>query len=482
MKTLRRHLFIIPAFLLLFAAYFYFASSGTWNIFEPTKFFGTERLYEGQAISLMYGHFSITPMDAGCEAFYVDGKVQSYFGITPAVARIVLNSLMPALQGRWTRISIFFYTFGSLVLYYYMMALFLKKYGVSLDAEKKILLLIYIICVGLGSANMFMGGRPVIQHEAISCAVFFSMASYCATILYIERRSTNYILLSCFFCLLALNARVLPAFGAVGFLLIVLANDMLSAIPTKGISSSLKNKIVNYFDISIMKQKFIRPLMFLFIIAVVFSTPFIVNYARFGHFTKVPYDNYGVYLRYPDMWNSVGHKLFWPDNVVAALSSYVLPGGFSYQAAIPWLEVKDFSPDEVSASYPGSKLSLKESTIGLSLSSPLLLLLLLAGLVVTFSPSSKWKYFRAPIISSFVGSTPVLCYIIISQRYLQDFFPFILFCCTPAVLFLMSLANKHFRLVLYPLLLLALFNIFTNGIICMDAISWYFYTSGLTRF
>src|SRR5947207_7117196 len=92
-RFIRRHLPLLAAVPVL-VVFFWMVTYGAGRLFEAEDF---GQLYDAQARSLRSGRWDVAPEAIGEEAFIRDGKHYGYFGFVPAVPRMALNALFPAL-------------------------------------------------------------------------------------------------------------------------------------------------------------------------------------------------------------------------------------------------------------------------------------------------------------------------------------------------------------------------------------------------
>lgn len=77
---------------------------GTGELFAHGTLSGT---YDSLAASLLRGSSEVDPDAIRWEAFVVDGRSYTYFGLFPALLRLPAALTAPSLHGQWSRVSCF---------------------------------------------------------------------------------------------------------------------------------------------------------------------------------------------------------------------------------------------------------------------------------------------------------------------------------------------------------------------------------------
>jgi hypothetical protein len=82
--------------------YLFLLSNGTFQLFVPELF---SRAFDSMLVHLLHGQFNVDPDAIGVEAFRRDGKTYAYFGIFPAVLRLVAIPFTDVAKAEMARLS-----------------------------------------------------------------------------------------------------------------------------------------------------------------------------------------------------------------------------------------------------------------------------------------------------------------------------------------------------------------------------------------
>ena len=99
----RDHLYVLIPVCAILVAFCWMVTDGDFKLFNPESF---GQFYDGQAESLLAGHWDVTLKSIAPEEYFYDGKAYGYFGFLPALPRMALNCFLPNMAGAWSRTSL----------------------------------------------------------------------------------------------------------------------------------------------------------------------------------------------------------------------------------------------------------------------------------------------------------------------------------------------------------------------------------------
>lgn len=152
------------------------------------------------------------------------------------------------------------------------------------------------------------------------------------------------------------------------------------------------------------------------------SVYFSVNYAKFHTFDGVPLRYYSRYFGQSDHLQVTGGKQFHPENLATGIASYFGLAGVNVEPQFPW-----FYMVKTPRLLGSPSIDLVEPYSCIPLSMPALLLLTLAGgWPIMSGRSDALRRLRLPAVALLLGASAVLLTVGITERYLHDFFPFLI--------------------------------------------------------
>jgi len=458
---MRRHAFIIPSFLIAMLVCFWFVTWGNFRLFDAERF---TSFYDAQARALLHGRFDVPPDAIGFEAFVREGKSYGYFGIAPSLIRLPLVILFPKMDGRWSRMFMLL-ACGINLLCAYRLVLRFRGRGIStvvgpslnvgralpaaiahrravpalhrgwdadtsggsappteaidsgrdaastrIGAAQKILLSLFVLCAGIGSTNIFIASRSYTYHEAIMWGGTFALLFTDCLLSYLATPKLRLLAMAGLFAFLSFHSR--PTTGTGALLALCVLITVLAFRPKRG-------SIIGMAPV-------VRPvphvLLACFAVLMTVGVYFGVNYGRFRAFDGVPVRFYAQYLAHPERMAATGGRQFHLENAPTALASYFGFGGLRFSSQFPWAFMVQRpivlgSPNiDVVEPYSSAPLSM-----------PAIVFLALGGAwpIVT-GRSIVLRRFRLPVIALLLGGSIVLFTVGMTQRYLHDFYPFLI--------------------------------------------------------
>ena len=311
------------AVLFCFLVLCWFVTLGDWDFFPPAGML--EEFYDAQAQSLLEGRIDV-PADAiGPEAFVHGGKSYGYFGPTPALLRLPLEMLMPAMHGHWSRASML----AASLLAMLSVLLFFRRLErhLALEGHQKLRGLLRataIVSVALGSSNLFLCAESKVYQEAIIWGAALTLAQAVFLFCYLTEPRTRWLALACAAAFLAFFARVSSGAGALLSLAIV---DLAILLPFV--------RLREYWGVAKASG---RPA------AIAMSATLLasaacwmgLNYAKFGVlFVSQPMQMNVQYGR--ERLARIKGDLASLDNLPLTAACYLWPGNIRFGARFPWV-------------------------------------------------------------------------------------------------------------------------------------------------
>jgi hypothetical protein len=426
-----RTLNLLPVTLVFSVVLWLFTMTGGRDIFVK-EVLGVA--YDSQAEHFLRGDVGVDSAAIGHEAMIVNGKVRMYFGPFPALLRIPLNFIYPPGHGKWSRISGFCAGIIALVAFAGLVKTVLRSSPLSSRARNWIGN-VCVIGFALGSPLLLLLGNLSIYDEAIIWGFAWSLAA-----LYYAFRSRT--------TEGAALTRSLLAFS-------LCASAALLARATFGAPFIL---IAPLLAIRLFHQHPIRNLAALFLpLAAAFAFYLFLSYARFGDFS-------GMNMRYninPVQRDfAVKHGLFRLERVPYSFADYFFLRWPQMQREPPFLKAGR-PPYDHPTLYV---MPFTETYSSLLWSSSWILLGAVIGVALLLRPGGASAEDRAIAAAFFLQILVISSFMGLAQRYLAEFFPFLVF----AFLFFLRQGKVVSRLS-YVLVALVAVSIVINS---LTTISW----------
>jgi hypothetical protein len=490
------HAFVLPVFLIIAVVIGWFVTQGTGKFFvvEP---FGT--YYDALAKSLEHGRFDVPANDIAEEAFIRDGKYYGYFGMTPALFRVPLNSLWASRTGQWSRISLLVACLASVLYTYRIVLALLHATGtskdpnnagpVSRDAERsasastplrvaanrrwgkfdRAIVALFLLCAGIGSTHVFLSARPFIYHEAIAWGSTLALASAYYLLRYLLDGRLHLLIEAGVAAFLAFFARPTAGAGAV-FACGVLAMLLLA----QGYILHQNQKQWNWLDrvwraLGATDRK--RPLRDGIVIgACVLFTGccyLATNYLKFRTFDGVPVKYYTQYLDDPYRMKITGGKQIHLGNFGTCFVAYFVRPGAEFRRQFPWV----FMSGRRVIVGRGAVIDEIEGSSTVPGSMPWLVFLWAIGiaLAVWGGPHAA-RATRLPILGMAIGGSVILVTVGITERYVHDIYPFFAIAAAAGVAWIVRRRNKAFKAACLGVL--AITGLFAIGANCAFALEY----------
>ena len=413
-------------------------------------FFEQERLgtyYDSLAEHLLHGSVNVSPNSIAPEAFVRDGRYYGYFGMTPALFRIPLHLLLPYYDGRWSRLSLMLAAIVSFGFCWWVLKImaelspgiyYLRSHsspssGVNVRSVMGVRWLIFgfLICAGVGSTLIFLASRSFVYHEAIIWGSALSLAGGYFLFRYLLVGSGLTLSLGGAAAFLAFFARPTAGTGAVlgclvvGIALILAAsmrNERVSVAVSRGIGLPRVARPIDHAAIALA------------FVGLTIACYFAINYAKFRTFDGVPLRYYLQYQFDPGrMQNTQGHQVHL-ENIPTCFAAYFGRFGAEFSSHFPWIWMKPSA-----TVFPGARIDINDWASSIPVSMTGLCALAVLGLValVRKRDDELLRAMRLPIATLGLGGAIVLCTVGICERYLHDFYPFLIFCAAAGLRYLL---------------------------------------------
>ena len=400
---------LLPAGLVLGVILWIFTMTGGRQIFVSEVL---SKAYDSQAEHFLRGDVGVDEDAISHEAMVVDGKVRMYFGPFPAFLRIPLNYIYPGGRGHWSRISGFCAGMIALAAFAGLVRMALRASQLS-GRWQSWLGNASLVGFALGSPLLLLLGNLSIYDEAIIWGLAWSLAA-----LYFALRSrdaegfvlTRSLLAFSFCAGAALLSRA--TFGA-PFLLIapVLALRLFRTNPVRNLAA-------------------------LFLpLGAAFLFYLFLTYARFGDLSGMP-------MRYstnPEQREfAVKHGLFRLERISYSVADYFILRWPELQRDPPFVKAGRQSYD-----YPTLYvMPFSETYSSLLWCSSWIVLGAVMGVTMLLRPGGAAGVDRAIGAIFFIQVLVILSFMGLAQRYLAEFFPFLVF----AFLLFLRKGSAAFRL------------------------------------
>jgi hypothetical protein len=367
-----------------------------------------DNFYDLQTRAMFEGHLSLANGALGLEGFVHDGRTYTYFGLFPSIIRMPVLLVTHSLDGKLTApymLLAWLLTglFSSLLLW---RVRFLVRGDSVMGKTEATGFGVLLAAIMGGTIWMLLASTPFVFNEDIAWSICLTVASIFALLGVIERPCWGRIIASGVLILCAnLNRSTTGWACVVGAGLIA-----LWLLLGRGGQEN--------------RRWFLPVLLVAGLIPLVIGC--IVNYAKFGVY-------FGVSNR-EQVWTQVNAyrrkflaanhgaeegTVFVPTNVV----TYFRPNGLGLSRVFPFITLPSTPPTAVH----GVLFDRLYRTASLPVSSPLLFLLSIWGLVTAFRPRAIGRVAktRLLLIASGSAGAALMLWGYIAPRYMGDFVPFL---------------------------------------------------------
>ena len=407
-----RHGYILPVFLLTMAICAWFVTWGDWNLFDREHFCG---FYDAQARSLIAGRLDVPQAAIGTESFTFHGRTYGYFGIGPALLRVPLVLLFKNMDGRWSRVMMFIACSLNLICAYGLLTL-VRREQVANWRKRRVLHSLFILCAGIGSTNVFLVARSFTFHEAIMWGGTFALLFTWTILSYLARPSKTLLVLASSFAFMSLHSRATVGVGPL-LVMIVVAGALIWRI--FGNPKALQSM----FGFATSPDARSHAIIASASVIIILVSYFGVNYAKFHTFDGVPLKYYDIFAQNAAFRQVSGGRPLHLENVPTTLVSYLGFHGL-WLAQFPWIY-----PSREATFVGSPAIIFVDGFSTFPVSMPALLVLAgLGGLPLVRGGSETARRLRLPAIALLCGGAIVLTALVLTERYLHDFYPALIIC------------------------------------------------------
>jgi hypothetical protein len=395
------------------AYYLLLLSNGTMQIFAPELL---DKVFDSTLSHLLHGEFDVDPNAIGFEATVIKGKAYTYFGIFPALLRLLALPFTDLAGAHLARLS----CLAAMVIFVALQLRSLLVVHATLPAasRKPVFLGVMVAATVLSGPQIYLLAFAEVYDEAILWAGVMAAAFNLVVLrgaLGPGLRNSDLAWLSVF-AGLALNTR-----GSIGiglyiatFLLVTRAAwrwrpERLSAAPTRNVAASIGAVVCN--------PGVVLPLVILGVLAVAVG---IVNFGRWGNPFGLGGDAHNYYLLQRDPRALRVFETYGPFNL-----SRVWIGALYYATGIPWLlkSVPAFG-EFLQARY----FRIEAPPLTPLLTNPLTILLAGIGLYrLSWRPDMRGDslaILRMTLIGHAIMILMIFAFLALTLRYRFDFAPF----------------------------------------------------------
>ena len=385
---------LLPITLALTVFLWLFTTTGGRDVFVKEVLGGA---YDSQAEHFLRGDVGVDAAAIAHETMIVNGKVRMYFGPFPALLRVPLNFIYPVGHGKWSRISGFCAGVIALFAFAGLVRTALRSSPLSSRARNW-MGNACMIGFALGSPLLLLLGNLSIYDEAIIWGFAWSVA---ALYFVCRSRTTEGAALT----------RSLLAFS-------LCAGAALLSRATFGAPFVL---IAPLLAFRLFRRQPIRNITALLLpLGVALGFYLFLSYARFGDFS-------GMNMRYninPVQRDfAVKHRLFRIERVPYSFADYFVLRTPKLQRQAPFLKAnrQDYGHENLYV------MPFTETYSSLLWSSSWILLGAMIGVAMLLRPGGGDGVDRAVAAILLLQAIIILCFMGLAQRYLAEFFPFLIF-------------------------------------------------------
>ncbi|MDH5676856.1 MAG: hypothetical protein OEZ06_32370 [Myxococcales bacterium] len=379
---------------------------------------GPSHYFDAAASALLRGRLDVDPYHIGNEAFILGDRAYGYWGITPALLRVALNTLAPELWGRWSRVVLLLAALLLVVGGHGLVVAMRPSSAAASTAGGRALHGSFLLVLGVGSSALFMPSRPNVYHEANALGVALTVVGYAAFAGYLRRPSSARLLSAMVLCAMSIHARLVVGFGLWIAMAVALAS-MLMQRAAPGLHGRLSRG----------RQHLTPPGNISHVVTLAggltlaFGSYLAINWLKFGSLLSLPLEQ-NLQLS-AERLARTGGQMIALRNVPANFYNYLAPWNIRFDAAS--FSLAPVPPGELLTAF-GMSYDWREPTISVVAASPALVVLSALGARhvlkgwVRNAPSARWL----PLLIGSAATAGVpLAFYSITQRYGHDMLPWL---------------------------------------------------------
>ncbi|MHB8429442.1 MAG: hypothetical protein ACYDDZ_02790 [Acidimicrobiales bacterium] len=380
-----------------------------WNgSVNPLRAVPYDNFYDMQARAIFHGHLYLPNGKEGIEAFRHGGRQYTYFGLFPSIIRMPVLLVTSSLDGKLTAPSIllaWMATALSSSLLLWRIRFMARGEALVGRAEAAAYGALMATIMG-GSVVIFLAATPFVYNEDFAWSIPLTVGSLLALLGMMER----------------------PSWGRVASAGVLILSANLDRTPTGYACVIAAVLVAGWFALGkggTDNKRWAWPIAGVGAFAFLVSCA--VTYAKFGIPVGLPmadqiWTTVNAHRRYFLAAN--GGKAFSFGFIPSTLWAYLQPFGIHLSGLFPYIT----PPTAPAAQLDGAVLDQFYPTASFTATSPLLFLAGIWGLVTAFRPSpiGKIAATRVLLVAAAAGTSGVLLWGYISQRYLGDLMPLVI--------------------------------------------------------
>ena len=154
--------YCLPLIAVIAAYYLLLLSNGKFQLFAPEML---DRAFDNMLVHLLHGEFTIDREAIDFEAFTRDGKIYAYFGVFPALLRLVAMPFTDIAQAELARLSCL--TAVVIFVALQLRMLLIVHYSLPAGNRRPELLAVMVAATVLSGPQLYILGSSSIYHEPI---------------------------------------------------------------------------------------------------------------------------------------------------------------------------------------------------------------------------------------------------------------------------------------------------------------------------
>ncbi|MGY6499531.1 MAG: hypothetical protein ACXIVQ_01335 [Acidimicrobiales bacterium] len=405
--------------------------------------------YDAQARSFLDGRWDIEPGILGIEAFEVDGREQTYFGVVPALMRVPVVAATDSLDGRLTRLSM---TAALVVSMAAASSLSwavrgLVRPGAALERPDLVVAAVVPVLVGSGSILLFLAGRAWVYHEAIAWAVAFTLLTARNVTVHLMTGRTVPLVVAAVAAVAALHTRASTGAGAVAMVALVGAAAVLAGRPDsptrRGTRTGRRGALLADRVLLVPPPRVALPLAAACVsLAVV--TYVGVNMARFGEPLRLPLElqtYVAISEERQEVLEANDGSLFGLQFVPTTALQYLRPDAVSLGRVYPFVGF----PDGRATVVGDVRFDTLDPASSIPASMPALAVGAVVGMVLVgraVARRDRLRVLAVPLVGGAAGAATCLTIGYVAHRYQGDALPFLIVASLPTLHAMWGLAGR----------------------------------------
>ncbi|MGQ0823417.1 MAG: hypothetical protein ACT4OX_00045 [Actinomycetota bacterium] len=387
-----------------------------------------DTFFDSQARALFDGHWDIPREELGFEAFIVDGKSYTYFGLWPSVLRMPVLAVTDRFDGRLTQVSMLG-AFSVLLVATSRLCVRIRQLARGdepVTRAEQVAAGACVFIVGAGSVVLFLASRPVVYHEAELWGAAWAVAAFAAILGFVRapnRRDLVWATVATTLALLTRGSVGLSPLVALGCLLAVALAAIVAArtghqtlaVPARALG----------VDAGAIRS-FAVPL--LCACTVPFMLYAAVNMARFDHPWRLPIEDQiatQIDPVRPAIFEGTDGSLFAPKFVPTNVVAMFRPDAIAIDGLFPFVTFPERAHELGDVTF-----ATFDPAASLPVSTPSLFVGACVGTYLVFRRARPgapaYARLRVLVVGGIAGGLGVLTIPFVNHRYQSDLLPLLL--------------------------------------------------------